>query len=648
MTRPNRPVDARNRRAAAAAALSLLAVLAGVPARAATSTDALRAGALGDLAGRCDLRSTAQVEQWFRRGLVMPISSYDDDPFAADSVVECLPTGGFPRTADGRLLLANDRVTVANEDKIYRFDRTTGIWSPFLWNPWPVVTTSAADGSFRFPDEPRFPLVVVQRDAAGKPILVDGLQVWESLDLHRGMTTAFDAANSVKDAIEAWAGRPISWGENGNLLIEPHAFYDLNAFFSPSGQAIFSGIIVYRLPGTTELKTFETATSWEMMAHESGHAAHAPLKPNHDFADEGYGVWTESFADQTNMWAQLRDRGRVRALLAAGSLAESNPLSRIVEAWAAFIPGTTAERDAVNDTTLSDAGDEIHDRSAVLTGAMYRIFVSIFDDQRRGLGDERALEIAGDAMGVFLAHTTDHTPENRMTLEDVGKAYLKVDAELFGGRYHDRLVDELEWRGILDADSVGEWAAHEASLPQLRLAYGSGWTRAADLVRRNLDRLGVDPAFGLVVQSVTPDVRFHRTLVRVQLTLGRGAGAVRLDDHGVLVFRADGTLADYQAPAPVDASAQADVASLIDRARRLRLDSHGAPLSIVRDASGALAVEARVLRGDGPNVWVDAYTIDAPHGERREIPSTTEDRDAQARRLRGAGVELIDADELAR
>ena len=30
-----------------------------------------------------------------------------------------------------------------------------------------------------------------------------------------------------------------------------------------------------------------------------------------------------------------------------------------------------------------------------------------------------------------------------MTLEDVAKAYLKVDKEFFGGRYHAMLVDEF-------------------------------------------------------------------------------------------------------------------------------------------------------------------------------------------------------------
>ena len=51
---------------------------------------------------------------------------------------------------------------------------------------------------------------------------------------------------------------------------------------------------------------------------------------------------------------------------------------------------------------------------------------------------------------------------------------------------------------------------------------------------------------------MTRENQHGQTIVRVQLTLGRGAGAVLLDTHGVLVFRVNGKLADYHAPLPPD------------------------------------------------------------------------------------------------
>lgn len=628
---------------AAAVGVALLAtlLLAG-PAPAVEPAATWRsASAIADPSGRCDLRSAAQLEQSLERGQLMPISSYDDDPFVRDAIVECLPHGGFAQTADGRPVLESSHVTIADEDVIWRLDSTTGLFKPLAWNPWPVITVANTDGSFRFPDEPRFPRLEIERGSDGKPILRDGLQVWKPFDLHRGRTTIFEAANSVRNAAEDWLGRHLSWGVDGVLAIEAHSFYDFNAFYSPSARMIFFGVVGYRLPNTTEIKVFETATSWEMAAHEVGHAVHHPLKPNADRADLGFRTWGESFGDQMAMWTELSDLGRVRSLLGGPSLSTSNALSRLVEVFGALTGTGQPVRDAVNDATVSTTSPEVHDRSEVLTGAAYRLFVSIYNELSRQ-GSERALEQAGTIMGIFLTHATDYTPENRMTLEDVGKAYLKVDAELFGGRYRGRLVNEFRRREIFDAHSVDAWLAHEASLPDLRLPFGTGQEQTAHLVAANLDLLGIGPGFGLVVQSVTRDDRSRKTIVRVQLTLGRDTGAVALDNHGVLVFRENGTLADYHAPLPAGSTSHVEVLALLDEARRIGLDTHGVPLSIVRREDGAQSVEARILHGDGPRVWVDAFTLDAPRGERREVVSATWGSHRQAQQIERAGIVLTD------
>src|SRR5437016_10887694 len=155
------------------------------------------------------------------------------------------------------------------------------------------------------------------------------------------------------------------------------------------------------------------------------------------------------------MWTGLRDPGRVRSLLAetSGDLATSNALPRLAEVFAALVGEGTGLRDAFHDKKVSDTSDDVHDRSEVLTGALYRLFVSIYGELKRQ-NRERALEEAGAIMGTFLTGAADYTPENTLTLEDVGKAYLKVDKEFFGGRFHDRIVAELTRREIFDADSV--------------------------------------------------------------------------------------------------------------------------------------------------------------------------------------------------
>jgi hypothetical protein len=153
------------------------------------------------------------------------------------------------------------------------------------------------------------------------------------------------------------------------------------------------------------------------------------------------------------------------------------------------------------------------------------------------------------------------------------------------------------------------------------------------MVQANQDKLGVGPDLGLKLQSVTRINHFRRgigpaqTIVRVQLTQGRGEGATPLDNHGILVFHASGMLTDYHSPLPPgeqasllpDVFAQAEAITMIGQAHQLSLGERGAPLSLVRSPAGRLTVEARVMRGEGLNAWMEVFTLDNPRGERREI-----------------------------
>lgn len=572
------------------------------------------------------------------RNSFIPISTYRDDPFVAPSVIEQLAAAKFGLDEQGRRILWGDLVTITEAAKIYRRDETN-TFKPFAWNPWPAVIMANEQGDFRFLDEARFPLFKPERGPDGKIVLKDGLQVWLPLDLRLGDSTAFVAAHAAKAAAESWAGRDIMWGVKGVLDIEPHAFLEFNAFYSGTTHSLFFGVVPYRLPGETQVKLFETVTAWEMVAHECGHALHHTLKPNRAPGDLGYDTWSESFSDQTAMWTSLQNRERVRNLLAAtsGNFHQSNALSSTVEAFAALTGKGTGIRDAFHDKKVSETEEEVHDRSEVFTGAAYKFFLTVYDEMKRTHEAEEALRQAGQILGFFLTRATDYTPENEMTLEDVAKAYLKVDKEFFDCRYQRVLVDEFTRREIFDGDSVREWQAHEAAVPQLFLHPQWSDEKIEQVLQANLDKLGLGPAFGLRLQSVTrvenPSLSPIRRrgpaqiVVRVQLTQGRGAEAQPLDNHGSLVFRANGLLADYHSPLTpdeqtnlsLDVFAQTQALARLDQAEQLRLDQRGVPLAIVRQPNGQLTVEARVLRGQGLNAYLEVFTLDKPQGERREI-----------------------------
>lgn len=559
------------------------------------------------------------------------ISSYQDDPFVDESSMERIEASGLELGDNGRPMLSNAQLKIVDEPVVYLANSTTGEYEPFATNPWPQPMANEK-GSFKFPLEERFPLHLIERGGDGKPILNnDGLQIWKDREIHLGMTTIFDAATAAKEAAEEWAGRNIAWGDNGFLGINSHAFIAFNAFFSPTANMLFFGVVPYRPAGQTQVRMFEMGTSWEVAAHETGHALHGALKPNRDWSNPGYRTWSESFSDQLEMWASLRDPRRIRYLLATtgGNFNQRNALTILAEALGDLIdePGV-GMRDAFHDKKVSETSSEVHDRSEVLTGAAYKLFVMIYEGLKNDnrLGDVAALEQAADIMGTFLMHCVDYTPETEVSFEDATKAYLKVDKELFGGRYHAFLVNEFTKRELLSADSINDWLAHEAAVPDLLLPRRLTDKAVDKMIQANLDNLGIGPEFGLAVQSVTQEKRFGHTIVRVQLTEGRGSDATLLDNYGILTFRADRTLADYHSPIPGASAAETpstlsrtETIGMLGKAKLLGLDRKGAPLSIVRLPEGRLSVEARVMSGTGMNCYVMAYTLQNAQGERREV-----------------------------
>ena len=524
------------------------------------------------------------------------ISQYRDDPFVAESFVDRIDASRFGRDASGDLLLSGNRVSLGEETFLYRKD-TAGVYQKFAWNPWPQFAHSNDKGNFKFDDEVRFPLHEIERDANGQPVLRDGLQVWKPRDTQLGNTTTFAASNATRDAAEFWAGRDLPWGENNGVLeIEPHIIIEFQAFYSTITKTLHFGVVPYRLPGETQIKMFELASSWEMVAHESAHAVHDVLKRDRVRGDERFDTWPESFADQAAMWASLRDPRRVRAVLAetSGNLYTSNSLTRFIEALAALTGRGTGLRDAFNDLKVSDTTTEVHDRSRVFTGAAYKIFTLIYEGLKngQGLGEQAALAEAADIMGIFLTHSTDYQAEDQLTLEDIAKSYLKVDKEHYGGRFKNMFVGEFAAREIFDANSVVEWMAHEAAVPDLQLPRDASDRRVDRLIQANLDSLGIGPEFGLKLESVTRESRFGKTIARVQLTEGRDDDAELLANHGILTFRADGTLADYHSPFPSDGSAQIQARSnpqamaLLNKAKQFGLHHRGGLLSIARGFAG--------------------------------------------------------------
>jgi hypothetical protein len=501
-------------------------------------------------------------------------------------------------------------------------------------NPW-KLPTPGADGSFVFGNEPLFPPEGVQRDAQGRPVLGrDGLQIWAPRDTHLAQTTAFEGVNHASKFADSMAGRRVLIGNDGQISINTHDFVGLNAFYNPGDRGLHFGLVPYTLNG--ERRLFEMATSWEVVVHETGHAIHDTLKPLVFPVDprdanpestpaQGFRQWGESFGDQLAMWSSLSDPERRQGILAenGGDMSKPSALTKMLEAFGPIPfpagPGDSSGplRSTIHDLTVATTSPEEHERGEVLNGAMYEVFQDVFKSFKAdGLTDDEALARSGDAMGKLLVRSTDYTPDNTVSLEDVGKGYLKVDKELFGGRFGASISRALEKRGIFDRGSVAEFQQHEASLPRVQLSPGATQADVERLIQQNQDALGARPGFGLSFQGMEQDEQ-GRTIVRVGLMEGRDANAKLVGNTGTLVFRPDGTLEDSMSAWPSESLTGTQAKALLDEGRRLGLDRQGI-MSLVPRANGSFTVKV-FFTVQGQDAHRKIFSLDDPKGHRVEL-----------------------------
>jgi hypothetical protein len=122
---------------------------------------------------------------------------------------------------------------------------------------------------------------------------------------------AYAIAMRVLARFERALGRRVGWSFLGHqLTIAPHAFLDLNAFYSKDGRAIFLGYY----PG--ESGTVFTCLSHEVIAHETTHALVDGLRSDYLYpSSPDQAAFHEGFADVVAMLSVLSLREVVSSAL---------------------------------------------------------------------------------------------------------------------------------------------------------------------------------------------------------------------------------------------------------------------------------------------------------------------------------------------
>ncbi|MDN4053455.1 hypothetical protein QPK32_10225 [Massilia sp. YIM B02763] len=275
----------------------------------------------------------------------------------------------------------------------------------------------------------------------------------------------------------AGAAMPLPWQWNSSTDTTPLQVYPyglpnvMNAFYSRTQGCLKFGDFV---PSGESARVY-TCRSFDIVAHETGHAVLDGLKPQWLEADNPpqTGGLHEAFGDLTAIFLALSQLDQCEAVVAQtkAHLHDKTFLADIAEQFGLALGSTTGLRNADNDLTLSQAGTEVHALSQVFTGAVYDILADAFAFERHPELEDCAGVLhrtAGWLRGLVLRALVA-APDTAATYADVANEMLRLAAE--DGKpqaYQGFIRDRFAEREVLDV------AAPDARTPSVPAPAGGG------------------------------------------------------------------------------------------------------------------------------------------------------------------------------
>ena len=233
------------------------------------------------------------------------------------------------------------------------------------------------------------------------------------------------------------SGAPLPWAWNSARNTDPLAVFPhgppnvMNAYYSRNYRALKFGDFV---PNGSHERIF-TCRSFDIVAHETGHAVLDGLKPKwiQSSAPPQTGGLHESFGDLTAIFLALSQLDQVEAVIAQtkADLHDKTFLADMAEQFGLALGRPNGLRNADNDLKLSEAGNEVHAISQVFTGAIYDILADIFAYERQpGLHDDAAvLHAAGAYLCSLVMRALLYAPDAAPRFADVVNQMLRLANE---------------------------------------------------------------------------------------------------------------------------------------------------------------------------------------------------------------------------
>ena len=317
----------------------------------------------------------------------------------------------------------------------------------------------------------------------------EGNYIFRLDDPRQGSTNAYVSAYKALSLAEKFLGRSVSWGHKRDvdpqhLWIHPHAGQGLNAFYNSQNGSL--NFLYAEDPHTRSM--VDSSTSFEVVAHETGHAILDGLRPNFlQSLDAPSSGFHEAFSDIVAMLSALSEDDVLEGVYkeTGGDLSQPNMASRMGELLGRALrgPKTPYVRSSLNDQKYHDSqylpyfspngpALEPHQYAGVFTGAAYdilRVFTAAEqEDSSKTFVD--ALKGARDTLGQLMMRSLEFAPLGKTNYKEAAIAMLKADAVDFGGQHMKELVEVFSSRDILTSDDADKFATDLGLTKQIKKA----------------------------------------------------------------------------------------------------------------------------------------------------------------------------------
>ena len=350
--------------------------------------------------------------------------------------------------------MAGSRVKIWKQDPSVK---SIGIRSSYIYTP---VESGPADQDIILQGMPR---VVANTDndfifyPEENPLEFDAVHTFTVVrQVLTMLRRALNRMNITQNFNWFWGPEPIE--------VYPRAGLDANAYYSRNERAL--RFFYFHPSGDESIPLIYSCRSFDIVAHEVGHAALDSLKPQYlgNSWHPQTGGLHESFADLVAIFTMLAQMDVCEAIVveSKADLHTKTFFPALAEQFGEAFGRPMGLRNADNDLKMSEVSTEVHDISRVFTGAIYDILADFFElYQDPALYDQaESLFKVGKYVTSLVIVSIWQGPENNATYADIANKMLELEGD---DERKEIIREQFRKREILDAP-VGLMAEHPRTL----------------------------------------------------------------------------------------------------------------------------------------------------------------------------------------